>query len=417
MFSSPNVYSPTFPQKISYSSLSTLLSLSTIIGGSHWAINHKNKKRKRDDSQDTLFDPNELQDFVTDLKFQFGAAPADVEMQEQNFFPQRMSSAGTAPRQASLYYRYGSPLNNMATGPIISTTSWGDHYTTSTGKQGWRVLATMGHTDQVGVDNSNAATFETKWPRAYLNIAPNSTTTPSNNWNAVIPKTNAIGLETVYHTFMLKNLHSIALFCELYLIGCTESTKQDPIQDMNDACTMYWPNTTQTAWAPPLAGQVVTGRQYGYPNVEAPGFRPTDAEDFARKFKIFRKHKFTLGHGECVSLDYKIDFNRVYTRGEWDELNDAALKSNSNKTLYFVLRFHSEPVVDATPDTAGNNITIGDVSLGVTVTQKKIFRVPRDYSKYRANASVSGLSANVIDANEKTMNTNDQVASVQDAIL
>ena len=386
-----------------------------MIGFGNYMFNRNNKRRREVESSETAYDPVELHSFLTEAKLFFGGTPSETETEVENSLPQNMSSAGTAPRHASLYFRYGSPLNNMASGPIIQSTSWGDHYNIPTGKQGWRIMATIGHADQVGVNNNLAPTFEVKWPRSYLEVAPSSSTTPSSYWNAVVPKTNAIGVESVFHTFQIKNLQNISVFAELYVIGCTESTRQDPIADMNDAATMYWPSSTQTAWAPPAAGEIISGRVVGYPNVEAPGFRPSDAEDFARKFKIFRKHKFTLGHGECVQIDYKVDFNRVYTRGEWDELQDASLKSISNKSLYFVLRYIAEPVVDATPNTGGNNITTGDVSLAVTVMQKKIFRVPRDYSKYRANVTLSGLAANVVDANQKTMDVEDQVGPVGDA--
>lgn len=114
-------------------------------------------------------------------------------------------------------------------------------------------------------------------------------------------------------------------------------------------------------------------------------------------------------------MDYTVDFNRVYSQAEWDEANAQGDASIGNKSLFFVIRYSGEPVVDITPSTGANNLTTSDVSLAVIVTQKKIFQVPKGYGKLRLNQASSRLSTNVTDANQQTMDVEDNKGPVSDA--
>ncbi|QXP07695.1 MAG: putative capsid protein [Arizlama virus AZLM_757] len=406
---SKTLLSSTFPSTSYTTQEKTLLAIgSALFGG---AVNSKKRKFGRIDSQETLVGSSDSVDQM--LSFRDPGLPTLTETEEENSFPEM--SAASAPLRAKAHYSFGKPLNNVYPATLRSMSSWGSLYGVVTGQQNFATIASIGSVSQVGVNSPTATDFRFGWPKAYLNLQPDTTTSVSDISTANIPKTTSIGLSRVYNEFQFKNLQNIGVSMELMLVCATDNCSQEPVLDLIDASTVY--GQTQSTWAGPNPGETVTGAVNGRPTINHLGFRMSDAEDFFRKYKVLRKHPISLGHGQTVIVDYTVDFNRVFTQAEWDEANAQGDFTIGNKTLFFVIRYSGEPVVDITPTTGGNNLTTSDVSLAVITTQKKIFKVPKGYGKLRINQGSSRLSVNVSDSNQQTMDVEDNKGPIEDAFI
>lgn len=353
------------------------------------------------------------------LDMRFGTTPSTIKtlVEEEEEYEFEMS-AGNAPLHASMYLSYGSPLNNMAPGKIRSVTSFANKHTCTTGIQGWDVIASIGSCWSTYIPTTTPVTdFRYLWPLNYLEIVPNAKTTasdPSLGTSLAIPSTTSVGVTRVYNEFRFKNMQNIGVFMELMVIGCTQTTAQDPVTDLADAANQYGQGISQ--FQPPSGGSGTAGRTDGRTTINHLGSRWSDFEDSKRKYKVLRKHTFSLGHGQSCKIDYIVDFNRVYTKMEAAEAQAQGDFAYGNKTVYFVIRYSGEPVVDSTID-AAKRVTTADVSVVSVVTQKKIFQVPIEYAKNRLNYGASSIAWNVTDANQKTINVEDNVDIVQDSTI
>lgn len=397
-----------FPSLSSYSTQDkTLSSIGAVLFGA--AVKSKKRKFERISSGDITVVDDDL-----DLLFANGSPGgfSETETEEENSLPNM--SASTAPLRAKAYYSFGRPLNNTFPVTMRSLVSWGSAYSVVTGQQNFATIASIGTVSQVATNTPNGTDWRFTSPKAYVNIQPDQNTTPSDIAVASVPKTTSIGLARVYNEFQIKNLQNIGVNMELMLVQALDNNFQEPVVDLIDAASIYGQGLS--TWAPPAPGEIVTGRTNGRPTINHLGFRISDAEDFSRKFKVLRKHPFSLGHGQTVIVDYTIDFNRVWTKEEADESVAAGDVCFANKTLYFVIRYSGEPVVDTTAATGGNNLTTADVSLAIVTTQKKIFKVPKGYGKLRINFGASGLSSGTTDPNQQTMDVEDNKGPVEDAL-
>lgn len=403
--------SPTSLPSLS-TTLSTFGTLTTASLGGLYAIGVNGKKRKLNPSnEEPTENPFEVwHSLAQDMKLFQDFSLTETQTETQNEVENM--SASNAPLSLKGYLKYGSPLNNMYPVTQRAMVSWGTLFRAVTGQQNWAVVASIGTTTQVG-QNVTDPSYAKAWPLAYLNQQPDTQTTDSNIADPTFPLTTSIGVSTVYTNMQFKNLQNVGVEADLYVISAVEAQEQDPVQDLIDSASQY--GQTLLPWAPPVAGETIGGSNDGRPTIHHIGFRWHDAEDVKRKFKVLRKHRLTFGHGQTISVDYTVDFNRVYSQMEVNESLFFGHQTFANKTLYFVLRYSGEPVVDITPASGGNNITTADVSICAVVSQKKIFRVPKGMGKLRINYGASRLSSNVTDANQQTMDVEDNKDAVKDA--